>query len=182
MPQDGELLLTTAKLFCGALTVAVTGPVLEEIARLALTETQFAALRYILLHDMPAPTELADGLGISSAAVTRLADRLERKGLLIRQPDPEDRRTLRLVLTEEGRRIVEQVIEGEQARFDDVIKRLPPSLRDAFETGIKAFLDACLTSPDEIERICLRCGWVHNPGCPGSIAYQRLTGKPMERY
>ncbi|NPV79407.1 MAG: MarR family transcriptional regulator [Firmicutes bacterium] len=181
IPLDDALLLTTAKLFCSALIVAVTGPALEEIAKLALTDVQFAALRYIFLHDPPAASELAEGLGISGAAVTKLADRLERKGLIARKPDPGDRRTLRLVLTDEGRSITEDIMRREQGRFDEILERMPASSREALECGMKDFLKASLTSPKDIERICLRCGWAHQPNCPGSRIYESLTGKTVSR-
>jgi DNA-binding MarR family transcriptional regulator len=66
---------------------------------------------------------LAKSLGTDSAGVTRLADRLEMKGLLIRKPDEVDRRATRLVLSSAGRDLLpalrrsigrwrEQVLKG----------------------------------------------------------------------
>lgn len=53
----------------------------------------------------PAPMrELADWLACDASNVTGIVDGLERKGLVVRQPDPTDRRVKHLVLTEEGRR------------------------------------------------------------------------------
>jgi DNA-binding MarR family transcriptional regulator len=45
---------------------------------------------------------LAAALRLDGAAVTRLADRLKAKGLIRREPDPTDARSVRLSLTEEG--------------------------------------------------------------------------------
>ena len=47
--------------------------------------------------------ELAGNLGIRQNAATGLADRLVQHGLLEREADPEDRRLVRLRLTERGR-------------------------------------------------------------------------------
>ena len=47
-------------------------------------------------------TELADRVLLSRSGLTRLADRLEREGLLIRQPCPEDARGTLAVLTDAG--------------------------------------------------------------------------------
>lgn len=52
---------------------------------------------------------LAKGLGTDSAGVTRLADRLEAKGLLERQASPGDRRATQLVLTKAGHELVPAV-------------------------------------------------------------------------
>lgn len=49
------------------------------------------------LHD------LADRVLLSRSGLTRLVDRLERRAYLRREPDPDDRRGQRAVLTEEGR-------------------------------------------------------------------------------
>ena len=48
--------------------------------------------------------ELARRLLVTAGGVTRLADRLEEAGLLCREPCPDDRRSIELVLTPEGRR------------------------------------------------------------------------------
>jgi DNA-binding MarR family transcriptional regulator len=37
--------------------------------------------------------------------MTRMLDRLEQKGLIRRRPDPDDRRTTKLELTDEGRKL-----------------------------------------------------------------------------
>ncbi|MEU4832641.1 MarR family transcriptional regulator [Streptosporangium sp. NPDC023615] len=48
--------------------------------------------------------ELADELSCEASNVTGIVDGLERRGLVVRRPDPSDRRVKRLVLTEEGTR------------------------------------------------------------------------------
>lgn len=57
-----------------------------------------------------APNVLAEQAGISRATVTGLLDGLEREGLIERQPDAHDRRSLRIVLTAQGRRTARKVI------------------------------------------------------------------------
>jgi len=49
--------------------------------------------------------ELAREYGIDASAVTRLIDRLEKRGLLTRVRSNEDRRVVRLALTPEGHAI-----------------------------------------------------------------------------
>jgi DNA-binding MarR family transcriptional regulator len=53
--------------------------------------------------------ELADGLTISRSTFTRLADRLERAGLLRREAHPTDRRGQLVVLTPAGRRTLRRM-------------------------------------------------------------------------
>jgi DNA-binding MarR family transcriptional regulator len=53
----------------------------------------------------PAPMrELAETLACDASNVTGIVDGLERRGLVVRRPDPKDRRVKHLVLTEDGER------------------------------------------------------------------------------
>ena len=72
------------------------------LAAAGITTAQAGALYAIASARTPTQRELGATLGLGEAAVTGLVGRLERKGLLRRTADPEDRRTRRLVLTEQG--------------------------------------------------------------------------------
>jgi DNA-binding MarR family transcriptional regulator len=52
---------------------------------------------------------LAEVMHVSARNVTGLVDHLERDGLVARVPDPEDRRSVRAHLTEQGQRLIERV-------------------------------------------------------------------------
>ncbi len=56
-------------------------------------------------------SDLAAELGISLGAVTALADRMARAGMIERQRSTSDRRVILLVLTEHGNRILEEISE-----------------------------------------------------------------------
>jgi DNA-binding MarR family transcriptional regulator len=58
------------------------------------------------------PTSLGRGLMLSSAGVTSRIDRLERRGLVRRLPDPDDRRGVIVELTDEGLALVDQAVEA----------------------------------------------------------------------
>lgn len=49
------------------------------------------------------PTQLAEGLGTHPATLTNRLDRLAKSGYVTREPAPEDRRSLLVVLTGKGR-------------------------------------------------------------------------------
>ncbi|WP_158296629.1 MarR family winged helix-turn-helix transcriptional regulator [Nocardioides albidus] len=50
-------------------------------------------------------TDLAHEVVLTKAGLTSLIDRLEERSLLQRVPDPADRRSFRITLTEEGTRV-----------------------------------------------------------------------------
>jgi DNA-binding MarR family transcriptional regulator len=56
------------------------------------------------------PTAIAERLIVTTASVTSLLDTLERRGLVERQPDPTDRRRLLIVITRDGKAIVDQFL------------------------------------------------------------------------
>jgi DNA-binding MarR family transcriptional regulator len=76
-------------------------------ARLAqpeLTGSEQNVLAVLADRRPRAAGELAAETGTRPTTLTSVLDRLERKGLLVREPDEADRRSLRIVLTAAGRR------------------------------------------------------------------------------
>jgi DNA-binding MarR family transcriptional regulator len=53
--------------------------------------------------------ELARELYIDSASITRMLDRLEKRGLIMRMPRGDDRRVINLKLTDEGNKLAGQL-------------------------------------------------------------------------
>jgi DNA-binding MarR family transcriptional regulator len=56
------------------------------------------------------PTTISERLLVTTASVTSLLDTLERRGLVARLHDPDDRRKLLINLTQEGHQIVDQFL------------------------------------------------------------------------
>jgi DNA-binding MarR family transcriptional regulator len=62
------------------------------------------------------PSRLASDLMLSSGAMTARLDRLERAGLVRRRPDPDDRRAIRVELTEKGRQTWGAAVDVQAAK------------------------------------------------------------------
>ncbi len=72
----------------------------DQLARLrGMTRAQWAVLARVSLHPGLSQSELAQICEIEPIGIARLADRLEARGLIKRQRDPDDRRIKRLYLT-----------------------------------------------------------------------------------
>ncbi|MBT2505264.1 MarR family transcriptional regulator [Streptomyces sp. ISL-98] len=56
------------------------------------------------------PRQLSATLMLTTGGMTGRLDKLERAGLLVRSPDPHDRRGLRVTLSERGLAIVDQAV------------------------------------------------------------------------
>jgi DNA-binding MarR family transcriptional regulator len=69
---------------------------------LGLGASEINALVDLWFHGPCIPRTLADRLGLTSAGVTSLVDRLEASGLAVRCKHPTDRRSMLIELTETG--------------------------------------------------------------------------------
>ena len=87
------------------------------------------ALRLVAPAFQLTPTALANAVIMTSGGMTIRLDRLERAGLVQRQPDPGDRRGSLVLLTEAGHRLVDEHLADIAAREDRLLVALSPSER-----------------------------------------------------
>ena len=92
-------------------------------AETGLTSQQAALILHVFGGES-SPSALAGLLGIDTAGITRMLDRLEAKGLLSRGVDRDDRRAIRVRLTSAG----EELAPSLPAVFDRVSSELVGSL------------------------------------------------------
>ena len=74
--------------------------------------TVLAALRRAGPPHQLSPSKLHDSLLVSSGAMTNRIDRLEARGLVERVTHPNDRRSVLVALTDEGRTLVDEAVEA----------------------------------------------------------------------
>ena len=75
----------------------------------AVTVAEWVILRDLYGCDSTAPSELADRLGMTRGAISKLADRLIAKSLVARSASDGDRRYQALALTPAGRALVPEL-------------------------------------------------------------------------
>jgi DNA-binding MarR family transcriptional regulator len=75
-----------------------------------LTSQQAALLLLSRLLREPNPNKMAERLGTDTAGMTRLIDRLEKKGLIFRKTSPEDRRSIVIVLGPKSKHMLPRLI------------------------------------------------------------------------
>ncbi len=87
-------------------TLLATAVLRRELANAASAGVKPAYLGVLLAlwgRDGLRSADLGRRAGLEPSSMTGLLDRMERDGLIQRQPDPDDRRAQRIVLTEAGR-------------------------------------------------------------------------------
>ncbi|MBK8412343.1 MAG: winged helix-turn-helix transcriptional regulator [Sandaracinaceae bacterium] len=71
-----------------------------------VTVAEWVVLRWLFDHASARPSQLAEGVGLTRGAVSKLVDRLVVKRLVTCAADEHDRRAQRVALTAAGRRLV----------------------------------------------------------------------------
>ncbi|MEN3537120.1 MarR family transcriptional regulator [Microbispora sp. ZYX-F-249] len=99
---------------------------------------------------------LAEKLGVNPSTAMRMADRLAVAGLLEREVNPHNRRETLLRLTDNGRRIVDEVTARRKEEIAAILTRLPASRRQALIVAMREFNEAAGEPP---ARIAFPLGW-----------------------
>jgi DNA-binding MarR family transcriptional regulator len=95
----------------------------ETLSEYELSHGEWKLLRHLAMEGPPyrsSPGRLAKWEGLSSGAMTNRLDQLEKAGLVRRLPDPEDRRALKVELTDKGHQLWVDSIKaqaGKEARL-----------------------------------------------------------------
>jgi DNA-binding MarR family transcriptional regulator len=113
-------------------------------------ELPLAQLRVcMMLVDGPqAMSALSRELRVSLSAMTQLADRLERSGMVKRVVEGSDRRVRQLQLTRHGERVLRCRHEARVQRVQAVLGNLSPQTRQEVSAALDTLLAACHASEE----------------------------------
>ncbi len=95
-----------------------------------LTVEQYVLLKNIPEDDTLSQNQLCEIVEKSAANVTRILDRLEKKSLVRRKQNPADRRSTLLVLTVQGKEMVEKVYVLFESFSEHLTKGIPSHEQD----------------------------------------------------
>ncbi len=90
-----------------------------------VTVAEWVLMRQLLEEEALAPSHLADRMGMTRGAISKLADRLIAKSMLVRAADPKDGRAQTLALTSAGRALVPKLAvlaDSNDAEFFDHLR------------------------------------------------------------
>lgn len=95
----------------------------------ALKDDFTTSIGYVLLNidskeGTPA-TKIAPLIGLESRSLTRMLKNMEEKGLIVKQPDPNDRRSVRIILTELGRQ-KKEISRKTVLEFNNMVREIVP--------------------------------------------------------
>lgn len=118
-----------------------TGDLVFEAENAYLARFQVSQGRFTILMILSrtcagclSPAALAEKSGVTRATISGLLDTMERDGLVTRNDSASDRRTVIVLLTEQGQDLVNAILPGYFARVEELISPLNADERKAFVT------------------------------------------------
>ena len=125
---------------------------MEECAAQALTPVQYAALVAIREHAGLDATRLSALVAFDRSTVGDVLERLEQKGLILRQPSPQDRRVKLLFPTPRGRKLLTEVMPAMERAQARMLAPLMPGDRQT----LLRLLGELVEANNEVSRAPLR--------------------------
>jgi DNA-binding MarR family transcriptional regulator len=105
--------------------LAVRGCVELALSGVDMTPSQYFILLLVNSGEASSSAELARSMGVLPQSMTELIAPLEKQGAIVRQPDPDNNRILRIALTAAGERLF--------AKATEIAIRLEQELLEGFE-------------------------------------------------
>ncbi|AID32652.1 MarR family transcriptional regulator [Mesorhizobium sp. SEMIA 3007] len=102
-------------------------------ARFGLQAGEFDVLATLRRSGSPyalTPTDLYEATMVTSGAMTNRLDRLEKAGLILRGPHPNDRRGIVVQLTEKGLALIDEALTAHVANEHEILAGLTPAERE----------------------------------------------------
>lgn len=127
----------------GRLAVLAGRSIEAVFATHGLTTGEFDVLAALRRNGDPfvmTPTELATTLMLSPAGMTNRLDRLEASGHISRRADPGDRRSSLVVMTDQGRRVVDEAVSDHLANEAHLLIVLSPSEVSSLDRALRKLL------------------------------------------
>jgi DNA-binding MarR family transcriptional regulator len=110
----------------------------SQLGELRLGFTQLAALYVLADGQTTTISDLADAIGRSPSATSRLVDGLVRRRLVERRPETEDRRQRTIWLTQRGQAMLRVVDRARADQFLSAVRPLPTAERALIAMGVAA--------------------------------------------
>lgn len=115
---------------------------LQETEAHAVTPVQYAALQTVCNVPGIDQRTLARSIGFDTSTIAGVIDRLESRGLLLRNTTPDDRRVRRLTLTADGHALLAALHPSMQRAQTRMLEPLPARERDDFMRMLRVLVSA----------------------------------------
>jgi MarR family transcriptional regulator, organic hydroperoxide resistance regulator len=125
-----------------AMSRLFSSPDLDQWRQLNVPVAQLKSLFLVVNRPGINSRILARELGVTPGNVTGIVDRLAEQGLVIRKPDPLDRRVIWIEATSQGQELFQKLVERHSRKFALILGFLDIKELEALETGLKGVVTA----------------------------------------
>lgn len=115
---------------------------LDETADFGITPVQFAALNAVVQQPGVDQRTLAKTIGFDTSTIGGVVDRLEARGLMLRNASTSDRRVRQLTITPQGQALLDAVMPAMLAAQKRMLAPLPAAQRKEFLRMLTVLVDA----------------------------------------
>ena len=114
-----------------------------KVAAQGVTVAEWVVMRSLYGQDPMAPSRVAAEIGMTRGAITKLADRLIAKSLIVRRSSAEDGRSQTLALTKQGTELVPALAGLADQNDKEFFDHLSASDRKRLERLLKRLAERC---------------------------------------
>ncbi len=110
-----------------------------------LTTAEFRLLRFLKDKFTINAKELAGQIGVTQGRVTQVLTTLEEKGYIIRDMDLEDRRNIKISLTDTARPFIQAITKKHVELNFKVLEKIPAEIRDTVLEAVEELITTLAT-------------------------------------
>jgi DNA-binding MarR family transcriptional regulator len=137
-----------------AISISFRTEASEAVAHLPSGERGYLVLLAASEHSGQSQLAIARRLGVDKTVMTYLVDALVDKGLIVREPDPHDRRVRTLVLTDDGRASLDAARAHIAAAENRLLAPLSSADAERFRTLLAAVAASTASAGSSVDTDC----------------------------
>ena len=96
----------------------------QEVLHMDISLPEILVLKELSSKEEPTMSELGRSISMDLSTLTRTVDKLVEKEFVVRKPDPEDRRMVRVALTAKGRKIISRFEEHRKKHIESILRQM----------------------------------------------------------
>ncbi len=149
--------LSSARVLAWSVREVIERTVLREVSGDKLTFSQFKLLYLVAHTDVLNIGDAAAFLGVTCGAVSRTVDKLVRRRLLRRAAPQEDRRLIRLGLTDTSRKLMDAYQRARDKRAKLAFRQFAPEELQKTAEVLDRLAGAIVSGSANPNAICMQC-------------------------
>jgi DNA-binding MarR family transcriptional regulator len=165
MSEMNKILQVNIRIMAQVVTEICQRNTRNQVSEHPLSRNQFYILKILSTSGEFLISELARILEVSPAAASKNIDRLEQWGLVVRQPDSEDRRSCQVKLLDSGREIIDEIERVTTEKQMHLMDQFSPEEKVQLLDFLQRIVKYTLADENNTDLICLQCGGTCGSNC-----------------